>query len=152
MYSRDRIGLAEDLILMPGEGGEVTSVTPYSGSVNVLTPSGGYDWFQTQVSVPTSQPAASSFSWGDFLTPVANVLKTGADIFSKVYPAIKGTGYPSPYPQTPGNSIPPGYRYDPTTGRLVPMQTQAGIGSLTSSPYFLPIVLGLGAFLIMKKR
>ena len=107
-------------------------------------------------------PSGSSWSWSDIFKPVADVLTAGAGLFAQVYPAIKGTtpqtGYPSPNPQTPNQKAPAGYQFDPATGKLVPIgykvdsltgqliPLQAGI---TASPYFWPVIAGLGAMFLV---
>lgn len=156
MYSRDKIGLADDLILMPGEGAEITSVeSDYPFAIMpAYQPPIDYSNFPVVTTDSFSMPPAvqqptSSWSWSDIFKPAADILTAGATAFSKIYPAIKGTGYPSPYPQTPSTKVPAGYRLDPATGRLVPLTAQAG---LTASPYFWPIVLGGAAFFLMTKK
>lgn len=141
MYSRDKLG-QDEVFAIVSPGTEIISLQPGEGYQ-------AYTQFAPTGLEPPSAPPGSSWSWGDIWTGAAQVIRTGAEAFARIYPAIKGTGYPSPYPQTPtGAQIPPGYRLNPSTGRIEPVSQ---ITAMTASPYFWPAVLGIGAFFIVSQ-
>jgi len=154
------VPLSPSTDLTPWLTAGVPVTTEFSQPVSVY--SGG--WWGTDVSAIPSDvaPASTGWSWSDIWKPVADIITTGAGAFAKIYPAITGTtpqtGYPSPYPQTPNTKIPAGYTIDPVTRKLVPIgytidpvtgkyiPIQAGI---TASPYFWPVILGVGAMFLV---
>jgi hypothetical protein len=94
-------------------------------------------------------PASTPFDWGSIWSGTKEVLTTGADIFSKVYPAVMGTG-PQTYPYKPGVPTPINpqtgqpYQINPQTGQLMIPQ-QAG-----ATPAWLwPVVAGVGGFILI---
>jgi hypothetical protein len=169
MYQRSRLAQDEEFAFLPSEysnGGGYTFSTPSNGAF-ALQPTPSYPAIEPYsppvfeplpTITPAPAPADSGWTWQDIWKPVSQVLTTGAEVFSKVYPAVTGTapvtspqtGYPSPYPQTPKPSAPTGYQYiyNPATRsyQLQPLTQQAGI---TASPYFWPVTLGLGALLFL---
>jgi hypothetical protein len=84
----------------------------------------------------------SSFDWGSIWQPVKEVLVTGAQTFPYIYGAIKGTGYPTPYPQIPGSTYGGAYPYGTTA-----QPYQAGLGGLPG--WVLPVAAGIGIVLLM---
>ncbi len=148
MYQRCQLGQDADI-----DWGAISPVEPEIPSLpqEVLTPAPWVGQLQPPSGLETpSAPPSASWTWSDVWGGVAPVIKTGAEAFTRIYGAIKGTGYPSPYPQTPSTRIPPGYALNPRTGRIE--RISAPTGGIIQSPYFWPVVLGAGAFFLVSAR
>lgn len=78
----------------------------------------------------------------------AKALKTGAEVFQKVYTAIKYPGYPSPYPQTPDMKYvwqpPKPGEAEPTAPGVPAKEIQKAM-----QPNLMPIIAAAGGFFLI---
>lgn len=146
MYDK---GLGQEISIDPF-GGVVTDIS--SGTIINLNPDSTFTIFDGNAIDPSggsvvmaqTQPMQqggdwwSAINWGAVKDIAGTVLSTGASIVK----AIQG--------QPSGQTVPPGYRYDPVTRRIVPVAQQTGVFGQQS--WLLPLgLLAVGAFLLMRK-